>query len=83
MHQPHDAGRPRLRHVSTSDQNLDGQRDALKEAGAGRLFADTITGTARHRPELDRLLDQLHPGDVVVVTKDGRQVLSKKLPSLL
>ena len=30
--------------VSTADQNLDSQGDALKEAGAGRFFADTITG---------------------------------------
>ena len=58
--------------MSTSDQSLVGQRDALERAGAGRLFADTITGTARHRPELDRLLDQLRPGDVVVVTKYDR-----------
>ena len=35
----------------------DDQRDALEEVGAGRLFANTITGTARHRPELDRLLE--------------------------
>ena len=48
--------------VSTSDQNLDGQRDALKEAGAGRLFADTITGTARHRPELDQHLHRVRYG---------------------
>ena len=27
-------------------------KDALTEAGAGRLYADTITGTARHRPAL-------------------------------
>ena len=32
--------------VSTKDQNLDGQRDALSAAGAERIFADTITGTA-------------------------------------
>ncbi|MFZ3585272.1 recombinase family protein [Loktanella sp. DJP18] len=45
--------------VSTEDQNLDGQLDALKAAGAEKNFADKITGTARSRPELDRLLDQL------------------------
>ena len=67
--------------VSTGDQNLDGQRDALMVAGAGRLFADTLTGTARHRPELDRLLDQLRPGDVVVVTKYDR--LARSLKDLL
>ncbi len=48
--------------VSTSEQNLDGQQDALKEAGAGRLFADTITGAVRHRPELDHLLDHVGRG---------------------
>jgi DNA invertase Pin-like site-specific DNA recombinase len=51
--------------VSTEDQNLDGQLDALKAAGAERTFADKITGTARSRPELDRLLDQLRQGDVI------------------
>ena len=67
--------------VSTGDQNLDGQRDALRAAGAGRLFADTVTGIARHRPELDRLLDQLRAGDVVVVTKYDR--LARSLKDLL
>ena len=67
--------------VSTSDQKLDGQRDALAVAGAERVFADTITGTARHRPELDRLLDQLRAGDVVVVTKYDR--LARSLKDLL
>ncbi len=48
--------------VSTKDQNLDGQHDALKAAGAVRIFADTITGTGRSRPELDRLLRRSVPG---------------------
>ena len=67
--------------VSTAEQNLDGQRDALLAAGAERTFADTITGTARHRPDLDRLLDLLRPGDVVVVTKYDR--LARSLKDLL
>jgi DNA invertase Pin-like site-specific DNA recombinase len=67
--------------VSTADQSLDGQRDALAVAGAGRIYADIITGTARHRPELDRLLGQLRPGDVVVVTKYDR--LARSLRDLL
>ncbi|MGB3313627.1 MAG: recombinase family protein, partial [Albidovulum sp.] len=58
--------------VSTDDQNLDGQIDALKAAGAEKIFADKITGTARSRPELDRLLDQLRQGDVITVTKYDR-----------
>ena len=67
--------------VSTGDRPLDGQRDPRQTAGAGRLYADAITGTARHRPELDPLLDQLRPGDVVVVTKYDR--LARSLKDLL
>lgn len=67
--------------VSTRDQNLDGQRDTLAAVGAERIFADTITGTARTRPELDRLLKELRPGDVVVVTKYDR--LARSLKDLL
>ena len=67
--------------VSTEDQNLDGQIDALKAAGAERIFADKITGTARSRPELDRLLDQLRQGDVITVAKYDR--LARSLRDLL
>ena len=67
--------------VSTDDQNLDGQLDALKAAGAEKVFADKITGTARSRPELDRLLDQLRQGDVITVTKYDR--LARSLRDLL
>lgn len=67
--------------VSTEDQNLDGQLDALKAAGDERIFADKITGTARSRPELDRLLDQLRQGDVITVTKYDR--LARSLRDLL
>lgn len=55
--------------VSTMDQNLDNQRDALTAGGAERIFADTISGTARARPALDELLKQLRGGDVIVVPK--------------
>lgn len=67
--------------VSTKDQNLDGQHDALKAAGAERFFADTTSGTARSRPELDRMLKELRAGDVVVVTKYDR--LARSLKDLL
>jgi len=67
--------------VSTEDQNLDGQLDALRAAGAEKVFADKITGTARSRPELDRLLEQLRQGDVITVTKYDR--LARSLRDLL
>lgn len=67
--------------VSTEDQNLSGQLDALKAAGAEKIFADKISGTASCRPELDRLLDQLRHGDVITVTKYDR--LARSLRDLL
>ena len=67
--------------VSTDDQTLDAQTDALAGAGAERIFADRISGTVRRRPELDRLLEQVRTGDVVVVAKYDR--LARSLGDLL
>jgi DNA invertase Pin-like site-specific DNA recombinase len=67
--------------VSTDDQNLDAQTDALTAAGAERIFAEKISGVRRDRPELGALLDQLRSGDVVVVTKYDR--LARSLRDLL
>jgi DNA invertase Pin-like site-specific DNA recombinase len=58
--------------VSTSDQTLAAQTDALEAAGAGRMFPETISGATRARPELAHLLDHLRPGDVVIITKYDR-----------
>lgn len=58
--------------VSTDDQNLDAQTDALTAVGAERLFSDKISGSKRERPELNKMLDQLRDGDVVIVTKYDR-----------
>jgi len=67
--------------VSTSDQSLDGQVDALRAAGAERIFEEKRTGKSRQRPELERLLDQLRDGDVLVVTKYDR--LARSLRDLI
>lgn len=67
--------------VSTNDQRLDAQTDALMAAGVERVFADVISGSVRARPELDRLLDQLREGDVIVVAKYDR--LARSLKDLL
>jgi DNA invertase Pin-like site-specific DNA recombinase len=67
--------------VSTDDQKLEAQHDALSAAGAERIFSDKISGSTRTRPQLDQLLDQLRPGDVIVVTKYDR--LARSLRDLL
>lgn len=67
--------------VSTEDQRLDAQITALKEAGAERIFADKISGAKRKRPELDKMLEQLRHGDIVLVTKYDR--LARSLTDLL
>ena len=47
--------------VSTDDQRLDLQRVRLIEAGCSRLFEEKISGTARQRPALERLLRSCAP----------------------
>ena len=67
--------------ISTTNQSLDSQTDALTAAGAERIFSDTISGTKRERPELAKILDQLRRGDVMTVTKYDR--LARSLSDLL
>ncbi len=59
--------------VSTDDQNLDLQIDALHAAACRRIFSDRgISGGVRERPELARALSTVHSGDVLVVWKLDR-----------
>ncbi len=59
--------------VSTNDQNLDLQTNALKEAGCDVIYSDQgISGTVNGRPELSRLLEDLKDGDHVVIWKLDR-----------
>jgi len=58
--------------VSTADQKLDRQMDALREAGCERIFEDVASGAKAERPGLDRMLDTLREGDVVVIMKLSR-----------
>lgn len=64
--------------VSTRDQNLSLQLDALKAAGCNRIFDDVISGTKTQRPGLDRALDVLREGDTLVVWKLDRLGRSAK-----
>jgi DNA invertase Pin-like site-specific DNA recombinase len=67
--------------VSREGQDLAQQRAALRAAGCTRLFEEKASGGRWDRPELQRLLDHLRPGDVVVVWKLDR--LSRSLKDLL
>jgi DNA invertase Pin-like site-specific DNA recombinase len=58
--------------VSTADQNEDLQRDALTAAGCDRMFVDHASGKLESRPGLDAMLDQLRPGDAVVIWRLDR-----------
>ena len=66
--------------VSTDDQTLDLQRDALKEAGCERIFEDTAGGAAE-RPSLQQALSPLRAGDTLVVWRLDR--LSRSLKDLI
>lgn len=64
--------------VSTEDQNLDMQIDALNKYGVERIFQEKMTGTKKDRPQLDELLKLLRKGDKVVVYKLDRISRSTK-----
>lgn len=67
--------------VSTEDQHLDAQIEALKAAGAERIWSEKVSGAKVQRPKLMAMLEQLRDGDVVTVTKYDR--LSRSLQDLL
>jgi DNA invertase Pin-like site-specific DNA recombinase len=58
--------------VSTGDQNLDLQRDALKAARCGKIVEDTASGGKARRSGLDRVRELLRQGDVLVVWRLDR-----------
>lgn len=55
--------------VSTTDQNLDLQNDALHVAGCERIFTDTVSGARGERPGLTAALKECRSGDTLVVWK--------------
>jgi DNA invertase Pin-like site-specific DNA recombinase len=58
--------------VSTTDQQPHLQVDALERAGCYRVFTETASGARSDRPTLTQVLDQLRPGDTLVVWKLDR-----------
>jgi len=67
--------------VSTKEQELHLQIDALQKAGCTKIFQEKFTGATKERPELQKLLAQLRPDDVVVIWKLDR--LGRSLKDLI
>jgi DNA invertase Pin-like site-specific DNA recombinase len=64
--------------VSTQDQDLSLQLDALNDAGCNKIYKEKITGSKKERPQLQKMLGQLRKGDVVVIWKLDRLARSLK-----
>jgi DNA invertase Pin-like site-specific DNA recombinase len=67
--------------VSTQDQTLNLQQDALKAAGCSRIFTDTASGSAKERPGLAEAISYCREGDTLVVWRLDR--LGRSLPHLI
>ena len=67
--------------VSTQDQNLALQLDALKTAGCDKVFQEKVSGATTERPELRKLLELIREGDTLVIWKLDR--LGRSLTNLI
>ena len=67
--------------VSTEDQNLDMQRDALTAAGCSVIYEETASGKGAARPEPEQCRKALRPGDALIVWRLDR--LGRSLPDLV
>ena len=67
--------------VSTDDQTMALQQDALQGAGCDRLYTDVASGAKADRPGLTKLLDQARTGDTVVIWRLDR--LGRNLKHLI
>lgn len=67
--------------VSTDDQNLDLQRDALLKSGCSLIYEEATSGKNTERPELQQCLKAIRAGDTLVVWRLDR--LGRSLPDLI
>ncbi len=67
--------------VSTAEQSLDLQRDALEQAGCRKIYEDVCSGRATDRPGLAQALDTAREGDTLVIWKLDR--IGRSLPHVV
>ena len=64
--------------VSTDEQTLDAQQEALKQAGAVRVFSEKESGAKTDRSQLARAINAMQAGDILMVTKLDRLARSTR-----
>jgi DNA invertase Pin-like site-specific DNA recombinase len=67
--------------VSTTGQNLEGQTDLLTQNGCERIYSEKVSGVKQERLQLERMMDSLRAGDVVIITELTR--LGRSVKELL
>lgn len=67
--------------VSTNEQNLGLQKDALEKAGCEKIYVEQASGSRSSRPELERAIEMLRKGDLLVVWRLDR--LGRSLKHLI
>jgi len=58
--------------VSTTGQNLEAQIEHLQAEGCDKIFQEKLTGFDRRRPQLEKMLSSIQPGDILLVTSLDR-----------
>ena len=58
--------------VSTIGQNLNSQKDKLKEYGCEKIFEEKFTGSDRKRVQLEKMLQKIDDGDTLIITRLDR-----------
>lgn len=67
--------------VSTQDQDLSLQLDALNSFGCDQIYQEKITSSAKERPQLGKMISQLRQGDTIIIWKLDR--LARSLTDLV
>lgn len=67
--------------VSTKDQNLDLQIEALEKAGCVKIYQEKISGATKNCPELDKMIEQFREGDELYVWRLDR--LGRSLKNII